>query len=155
MYPQARFFIKTALVNLCAAFLLGAILLINQALNLDARINAWHYAFYHLVAVGWITQLIGGVALWMFPPLSRERPRGDERVAWFAYGALNVGLWLRVIAEPLNQIAPAAIFGALLIMSAILQTLAAWCIVVALWRRVKGASPPRTVPFTKTDKPAP
>ncbi len=47
--------------------------------------------------LGWATQLIGGVALWMFPPLSREQPRGDERLGWFAYGALNGGLLLRAV----------------------------------------------------------
>lgn len=87
MHTQARFFIRTALAHLVAAFLIGATVLFNQALEIDGRIGALQPVFYHLLMVGWITQLICGVSLWMFPPFSRERPRGDERLGWLAYGA--------------------------------------------------------------------
>src|SRR4029450_6492040 len=101
MPTQARFFIRTALAYLLAALIVGGVLLANQGLALDGRIAVLLPVFYHLLMVGWVTQLIFGVALWMFPPLSRERPRGDERLGWFTYAALNVGLLLRAIGEPL------------------------------------------------------
>ena len=101
MALQARFFIRTALVWLLVAFLVGGIVLINQGLMLDSRIGALLPVFYHLLMVGWATQLICGVALWMFPVYSREQPRGNERLGWFCYGALNGGLTLRTIFEPL------------------------------------------------------
>ena len=99
---QPRIYIKSALAYLVAAFLVGGLVLANQGLALDSRIWALLPVFYHLLMVGWATQLIWGVALWMFPALSRERPRGDERVGWVAYGALNAGLLLRAVAEPLH-----------------------------------------------------
>lgn len=52
--------------------------------------------------VGWVTQMIIGVAFWMFPKYTRERPRGSEALAWITYVLLNVGLLLRAIAEPAN-----------------------------------------------------
>src|SRR3712207_2089562 len=107
MYTQARYFIRTALAYLLAAFLLGGPVLINQGLALDSRIGALLPVFYQLLMFGWATQLICGVALWMFPPLSREQPRGDERLGWFGYATLNVGLLLRAICEPLNTWSPA------------------------------------------------
>jgi hypothetical protein len=137
MYLQARVFIRTALVHLLAAMLLGA-LLSNQGLLRSGWLGTLLPTYYHLLMLGWATQLIGGVALWMFPPLSRERPRGDERLGWFAYGALNSGLAMRAIAEPLHAMQPHAWSAWGLSLAALLQTLAIWALVIALWPRVKG-----------------
>lgn len=138
MYPQARVFIRTALLYLAAALAVGALLQANRVFELDARISTLLPVFYHLLMLGWSTQLIFGVALWMFPPLSRERPRGDERLGWVAYAALNGGLLLRAVAEPAHSIQPAALSGWALVLSAALQTLAAWLFVAAIWPRIKG-----------------
>ncbi len=137
MYTQARFFIRTALAYLLAAFIVGAVILINQGLALDVRIAALIPVFYHLLMVGWVTQLIFGVALWMFPPLSREQPRGDERLGWLTYAALNAGLVLRVFGEPLYAWFSAPWLGWALALSAVLQVLASWAFVLAIWPRVK------------------
>src|SRR5580765_2992841 len=99
MHTQARYFIRTALTYLLAAFIVGGLVLANQGLAIDGRIGVLLPVFYHLLMVGWVTQLICGVALWMFPPYSREQPRGDERLGWFTYGELNGGLLLRVVFE--------------------------------------------------------
>lgn len=138
MYLQARVFIKTALGYLVAAVLLGALLLVNQGLRLYAPLGTLLPVYYHLLMLGWATQLIGGVALWMFPPLSRERPRGDERLGWLAYAALNAGLAVRAVAEPLHIATPRLWTGWALAMAALLQTVAIWSLVLALWPRVKG-----------------
>jgi hypothetical protein len=143
MYTQARYFIRTALIHLLLAFMVGGLVLIDQGLALDPRIGALLPVFYHLLMVGWATQLICGVALWMFPPRSREQPRGDERLGWCTYVALNVGLVLRVICEPLNSWSPAPWLGWGLALSALLQMLAIWIFVLAIWPRVKGRPTPR------------
>ena len=148
MHTQARFFIRTALVCLLAAFAVGSLVLVNQGLALDGRIGVLLPVFYHLLMVGWSTQLICGVALWMFPPLSREQPRGDERLGWLTYGALNAGLLLRVICEPLNAWSPAAWLAWALVLSALLQVLAIWAFVFAIWPRVKGRPAPKGKPNT-------
>ena len=145
MYTQARYFIRTALIELLLAFVVGGLVLINQGLAIDGRIAALLPVFYHLLMVGWVTQLICGVALWLFPPFSRERPRGDERLGWFCYAALNVGLLLRVIFEPLHAWLPAPWLGWPLGLSALLQVLAIWAFVAAIWPRVKGRSGPKAV----------
>ncbi len=137
MYPQARFYIRTALTYLVLAFMVATLVLLNQSTGLDARLGALQPVFYHLLMVGWATQLIGGVGLWMLPPYSREKPRGDERLGWGAYGALNAGLILRVIAEPLYTWQPRPVLGAVLALSAVLQVIAVWLLVIALWPRVR------------------
>ncbi|MFO7170713.1 MAG: hypothetical protein DIU80_022015 [Chloroflexota bacterium] len=142
MYFQARVFIKSALVYLAASFVVGGLLLANQGLRFSGPLALMLPVYYHLLTVGWLTQLICGVALWMFPPLSRERPRGDERLAWVAYGALNSGLLLRAVAEPLHGWRPHPALGWALALAALLQLLAIWLLVAALWPRVKGRATP-------------
>lgn len=141
MHTQARYFIRTALLYLVAAFSVGGLVLANQGIQISSRIGALLYPYYHLLTVGWITQLICGVAVWMFPVLSRENPRGDERWTWATYLMLNLGLILRVIFEPVH--AWYGSFGWMLVVSAILQMLAMWCFVIAIWGRVKARVVPK------------
>ncbi len=149
MYRQARFFIRTALLWLLAAFIVFALLLLNQGFNIDGRIAAFQPVAYHLLMVGWATQLIAGVALWMFPPFSKEKPRGNEALGWVTYFALNIGLALRVLSEPANAISPSPLFAIMLALSAVLQVTAIWCLVFALWPRVKGRITPPAKPPQK------
>lgn len=138
MYPQARVFIKTALGQLLAAMALGALLLINTGLQVHPWSGLFVPVYYHLLMLGWATQLIGGVALWMFPPFTRERPRGDERLGWIAYAGLNGGLLLRLVVEPLQAIQPSSWSRWGLVAAAGLHVAAIWALVIALWPRVKG-----------------
>ncbi len=137
MYPQARVFIKTALIYLVASFATGGALLLNQSFLLDRRLSALTPVFYHLLMVGWTTQLICGVALWMFPAYTREQPRGDERLGWVTYTLLNAGLLLRAVAEPLHAFHPTLITGWSLVLSGMLQTAAVWVFAYAIWPRIK------------------
>jgi hypothetical protein len=136
MHTQARYYIRTALLYLLAAFLVGGLVLINQGVALHPRIGTLLPVFYHLLTVGWLTQLICGVALWMFPVESRTRSVGSTQLGWVTYGALNAGLLLRVVFEPLQRWTGA--WGWLLVLSAVLQVVAIWAFVVAIWPRVRG-----------------
>jgi hypothetical protein len=143
MHRQARVYIKTAFVQLLISLFMGALLLINAGLRWQSGLNVLLPVYYHLLMVGWATQLIGGVALWMFPVHSRERPRGDERLGWIAYGALNGGLLIRAIAEPIHTLEPRDWSAWGLVVAALLQVCAVWLLVVILWSRVKGRSETR------------
>ena len=146
MYPQARIFIRTALVYLVAAFLVGALLLLNQGLQVNPFLFALQPVFYHLLMVGWATQLICGVALWMFPPFTRDNPHGDQRLGWVTYAGLNAGLLLRVVAEPLLAWTGQTWLGWGLALAALLQVVGALAFVAAIWPRVKPRPlPPRAI----------
>src|SRR5690606_26653848 len=94
-------------------------------------------AFFHLIMVGWVTQMIFGVVFWMFPIVTRARPRGSERLGWATYVLLNVGLLLRVFSEPLNAMNPRGIWGWGLVVSAVFQGLAPGFFVIRSRPRVK------------------
>jgi hypothetical protein len=58
-------------------------------------------------------------------------------LSWFAYITLNSGLLLRLIIEPLHPLGLAPWSGWALGLPALLQILAIWVFVDAIWRRVK------------------
>lgn len=89
--------------------------------------------YLHLFTVGWLSNLIFGVAHWMFPRESAERPRGDVRLAGLGWGALNAGLLLRVVGEAVEPNGASE----WLLLSALLQLIAVWVWVAHLWPRVR------------------
>lgn len=137
MPTVTRWYIKTSLLYLVAALLVGA-LLAGRTWWPVAALNGLTPVYFHLLMVGWVTQLIFGVVYWLFPKYSKERPRGHEWLAWTVYALLNVGLLLRAVGEPMNAQQPGAAWGWLLTLSALLQWLAGLGFVVNTWPRLHG-----------------
>jgi hypothetical protein len=133
---QTRLFIRAALAYLIAALALGVLLVLPPTANLPL-VRGLSPSYFHLFMVGWVTQMIFGVIFWMFPIISRARPRGNEALVWAAFVLLNGGLLLRVISEPLVAAGSPPWAGWLLVVSAAAQWLAAVCFVIAAWPRVK------------------
>lgn len=150
MYFQSRLFIRSALLYLLASMLVGALVFANQGLHFSSRIGALLPVFYHLLMVGWSTQLICGVALWLFPALSREQPHGDERLGWLCYATLNLGLLLRVICEPLQSWSPSVWAGWGLALSGLLQIVGIAVFVLLIWPRVKERAPKPSRPQARS-----
>lgn len=135
MPTLTRWFIKTALVYLVVALLVGALFVVRNLIPLPPIVDALGPVYFHLFMVGWVTQLIIGVAYWMFPKFSMEKPRGSEPLGWAVFTLLNIGLALRAIGEPLLSSAPG--MGRVVAVSAVLQWLAGMAFVANTWRRVK------------------
>lgn len=133
MPPQTRWFLKAALVYLILALCTGIML----ALPGKTLIPGLFPVYIHTLAFGWLTQLIFGVAFWMFPKYSREKPRGHGWLGWAAFILLNTGLVLRIIFEPLHAAAPAPFIGWMLAASAALQWLAGLAFVANTWPRIR------------------
>jgi cbb3-type cytochrome oxidase subunit 1 len=132
-----RWFIKSSLVSLIVALVFSILLVGRAVVDLPEVVDYLRPVHLHLFMVGWVTQLIFGVAYWMFPKYSKEKPRRSEGLAWVTFALLNVGLLLRVLAEPLNALERDAGWGWLLVFSAITQWLAGMAFVVNTWSRVK------------------
>lgn len=137
MPKLARWYIKTALAYLGAALLAGVLLAVNRLHGIAPALAFFTPAYIHLFVVGWLTQLIFGVAFWMFPRFSKERPHGREGIAWATYAFLNAGLLLRAAAEPAAEVSDAAGWRAALIASALLQWIAGLVFVGYIWPRVR------------------
>jgi heme/copper-type cytochrome/quinol oxidase subunit 1 len=91
--------------------------------------------YLHLLVLGWLTQLIFGVAFWMFPRYSAKEPHGSESLGWTSYWFLNAGLILRAVGEP--SLALGARTGWILVLAALLQLGAGWAFILNTWPRVK------------------
>jgi len=131
-----RWYLRTALIMFLLALGVGML----QALYglLPFIPSGLTPVYFHLLMVGWITQFILGVAIWMLPKFTMQQPRGVEALSWATYFLLNVGLLVRAVAEPNNALAPGSFWGWLLVLSAFLQWLAGLLFVINAWARVKG-----------------
>jgi len=136
MPTLTRWFIRTSMLFFVLALSLGIWMALRPVPEGD-YLDAVFSVYLHLLVFGWLTQLIFGVAYWMFPKLSLSRPHGSPALGWATYGLLNLGLLLRAIAEPLNDLRPGTSWGWLLVLSALLQWLAGLGFVVNSWGRVK------------------
>jgi hypothetical protein len=103
-----------------------------------------------VLIVGWLTQLIMGVAWWLFPPLAiglrpgAPRParsgqalRGSESLFWATFISLNAGILLRSIFEPLYHWSQIGLFGLLTGLSGLFLVAAAITFVANTWNRVR------------------
>jgi hypothetical protein len=146
MPHQARLFVKTGLLYFVLTFVLGAALLLLEAF-VQPIPGVFAIEHAHLGDVGWLANLVIGIALWMLP-LNRERfpetqGRYPSAVVYACFILLNGGLVLRLLAEPWfllgGRPAPAA---AALALSAVAQPLAVMLFVFVAWQRVRPPSRP-------------
>ena len=133
----ARLFVKTALACLVLALLAGVAMAAGAAGLAPAWTASLGPSQLHLLAVGWLTQLIFGVAYWFFPRVSKERPHGAAGPVWAAYWLLNAGVVLRTVAEPGVALGGGAVARGALVVAAVAQTAAMLLMGLHLWTRVR------------------
>ena len=126
-----RLFIRSGLIFFLIALLTGVS---SQAeiLNFDGITPL----FWHSLMVGWITQIIMGVSMWMFPGRIKEESFKNQKWGWLTFGLLNLGLGLRFISEPFVNTSHAEIWKVLLVISALFQLMAVLFYVREIWPRV-------------------
>lgn len=128
MPTLTRWFLRAAIIHLVLGLALGV------ALASGALAGGWQPVYVHLLVMGWATQMIFGVALWMFPrhqPLDLTK---TDWIGWLCFGSLNLGLALRAAGEPslgASSMAPATVIAA-----AALQLLAVLAFTIRAWPRV-------------------
>jgi hypothetical protein len=128
----ARTFIKTGLAYFLGALILG--LLIETEWYLFPAMTP---LFWHMLMVGWITQIIFGVSMWMFPGRNREEGFKAQLWPWVTYGLLNLGLVLRIVTEPFVSHSTMLIWDILVVVSAVSQLLAVIAYTIELWPRIQ------------------
>lgn len=133
MPPLTRWFLKAALVYLVLALLTGIFLATPGTVSIPGLFPV----YFHTLTFGWLTQLIFGIAFWMFPKYSIAKPRGHEWLGWATFILLNTGLIARIIFEPLHSGAPSIFTSWTLVAAALAQWLAGVTFVVNTWPRVR------------------
>ena len=69
MPPITRLFVRASLLYLVAALLAGVLLALRSIVALPSIVGGLTPVYFHLFMVGWVTQLIVGVAYWMLSPI--------------------------------------------------------------------------------------
>ena len=146
----SRAFVKSSIAYLCLGAALGALLLVNRWLPLGAGVFALKTSHVQFLVVGWLTQLILGVAWWLFPPLRlrarsdtsqpRRRgqsQRGSEPLFWVTFGCLNAGILFAGVAGPLYTWTQVSWLGPVRDLSGFLLLVAAVSFSANMWQRVR------------------
>ena len=121
-------FIRASLVHLVAGFTLGAILLAAKGVPLPPAVWQWRGLHIEMLLIGWVVQLVMGVAVWIFPRfVLRHAPRRSAVTAWLAFALLNVGVLL------------VGAGGSLAAAGRVAELAAAVSFAVHLWTRVSPA----------------
>jgi hypothetical protein len=139
MPPLTRWYIKTSFLYFILALLVGAVLGAQAVWAFNPPAAALFPSYFHLLAEGWISMLIIGVAFWMFPKYTLERPHRSEGLGWASYILLNAGLILRLVSEPILGMSGgfAPVWAILLTVAAFLQWSGGLAFVINTWGRVK------------------
>ena len=99
----SRLIIRTALVWLALGYTVGGLLLLNKGLSLLPWLWTLRFTHVHLLLIGWMVQFACGVAFWILPRLDASGARGDQRLVWLCYVALNIGVVLAALHDPLAE----------------------------------------------------
>ncbi len=126
-----RIFLRSGLLFFMGSLVLGIALQV-EALGFPGLVPL----FWHTLMVGWITQIIMGVSLWMFPGRNKVESFSNQKWAWLAYIFLESGLILRIISEPLVLVSVSSAWKVILIVSAFFQFFAVMSYVIEIWPRV-------------------
>jgi hypothetical protein len=134
MLKVTRWFIKAGMVYL----VIGVFLFVLDSIpDLSVSINLLP-VYWHMIALGWITQVIFGVSVWMFPRRKKDRNKLESPVTWAIFWALNSGLILRFLVEPFAvNFSGNVIIRLITVVSVLLQLTASVLYLVEIWPRVQ------------------
>jgi hypothetical protein len=142
----SQLMIRTALVWLALGYTIGGLLLLNKAVPILPWLWTLRYTHVHLLLIGWMVQFACGVAFWILPRLDAGGARGDERPVWLCYAALNSGVVLAGLHDPLAAtIGGARAIDLMLVAAGVLY-------IVAIVAFASHAAP-RIVPFRTLPRP--
>ena len=124
----SAWFVRASLLHLVAGFCIGALLLASKGIGLG--FDPWSLRPIHveMLLVGWMIQLVMGVAIWIFPRfVLRRAPARSAVTAWLAFALINSGVVL------------VGLGGMLLAAGRMMEIGAAASFAVHLWGRVSPA----------------
>ncbi|MCP4361338.1 MAG: hypothetical protein GY796_25290 [Chloroflexi bacterium] len=98
----SRWMIRAAFIYLLLGFTIGGLMLANKGLSLLPAVWGWLPVHIEFLLMGWIVQLVMGVAFWILPRYWTKPRRPHENYVWIAFALLNLGIWLVTAATLLH-----------------------------------------------------
>lgn len=135
----SQIMIRTALVWLGIGSTVGGLLLVQKGVPFYSWLWSLRSAHIHMLLVGWTVQLACGVAFWILPRLNAAGSRGDERLAWGSYAALNSGVVLGALVSLVSSaggMGRALHWQSLLAVTGLLYLVGAALFAVHAWPRI-------------------
>jgi hypothetical protein len=150
MPTTSRVTIRISIIYLCLGAALGALLLVNRWILLGPAVSVLRISHISMLVIGWLTQLILGVAWWLLPPLGirprtgdgpprrGQAQRGSEPLFWATVVCLNIGVLMQALFQPLFLLTQANTLGRIADLADLFLLAASVTFVVNLWARVRG-----------------
>lgn len=102
MPDLSRYMIRSALIYLLLGFTVGGLILTHKGLPFYPLMWRWLPIHIEFLLIGWVVQLVMGVAFWILPRNWTRSQRPRVAFVWIAFTLLNLGIWLIVIATLWN-----------------------------------------------------
>jgi heme/copper-type cytochrome/quinol oxidase subunit 1 len=106
----SRWLIRASLLYLFVGFTLGALILVQKAVPYRATLYRLVPAHIEFLLLGWVVQLIMGVAFWILPRFGSGPRRGNVTWVWVSFMLLNAGVLAAGMGTALAA-APAIVTG--------------------------------------------
>ncbi len=127
--------VRTSLLWLGIGWTLGGLVLANKGLPWLPWLWTLRSSHIHILLVGWTVQLAFGVAFWILPRLGGGS-RGNERLIALCYGALNLGVLLAALHDPLASAVGLDALRPMPVLTGVLYVVAAAAFLVHAFPRV-------------------
>jgi heme/copper-type cytochrome/quinol oxidase subunit 1 len=137
VYTLVRRFIKTGISFLLVGVALGCWMLVRRELYGEWPSPFLVSAHAHVVFVGFMLNLILGVALWLFPRAAKGDVRYSPRVVAASYWLLNLATALRFAAEASRAWLAAPVLPWLVVGGGLGQGLALALYFWTMWTRIR------------------
>jgi heme/copper-type cytochrome/quinol oxidase subunit 1 len=137
VHSLVRRYIKTAIVFLAIGLLIGGWMLVRRELY-DVYPSAYELSAHtHALLVGFMMEMILGVALWLFPRPSKEDARYSPRAAEAAWWVLTVATGSRVLGELAHPVVDSRTLRWVVVLAGLAQALGLLLFFHTMWTRIR------------------
>jgi len=137
MHSLVRRYIKTAIAFLALGLGIGFWMLVRRELFDRGPTPFDVSAHTHAVFVGFVMEMILGVALWLFPRPAKDDTRYSPRAAEAAYWILTIATVARVIGELARDSTSAIALRWLIVLAGAGQVAALVLFFATMWTRIR------------------
>src|SRR4051794_1231236 len=137
MHTLVRRYIKTAIVFLAAGLAIGTWMIVRRELYGRYPTPYEISAHTHAVFVGFVMELILGVALWLFPRPAKDDNRYQPRLVAAAYWLLTLSTAIRIVGELARPVVSSFELRWVVTLSGVGQALAIMLFFGTMWSRIR------------------